>query len=425
MVKLSRSFSSLRSFKALCVGDFLLDLYTMGRVKRISPEAPVPVMEALSQESRPGGAGNVVLNLRALGGAVFSVGRRGADEDGKTLQQQIDGLLVEPGYRTPVKNRLIADSQQLLRIDFETISPIPKSLEEEAIAQLEATIPTVQVVAVSDYGKGFLTPRVLSAAIHIARAANVPVLVDPKGIDFTKYRGATLLKPNLSEAYAAAKLPLSASLDKVAETLLRITQVDHLLITRSEAGMSLFNKSGKREDFPVRSKEVKDVTGAGDTVLAMMSLGLANNLDMAATIQLANIAAGLSIERLGCVQITLPEIARRLLHFNEAPKLFDEHHADALLHALEGKKYNLLQLFSGQEMTNGLFRSIRKLAEQEDKELIVHIGGATPSDELVHLLSSLNEVDFIVLEKKSLAELHKTHLPAAIFSLKNDTLACH
>jgi D-beta-D-heptose 7-phosphate kinase/D-beta-D-heptose 1-phosphate adenosyltransferase len=423
MVKLSRSFSSIRPFKALCIGDFLLDVYTMGRVKRISPEAPVPVMEAISQESRPGGAGNVVLNLRALGSTVFSIGRMGGDADGETLRQQIDGLLVEPGYRTPVKNRLIADSQQLLRIDFEKVSPIPKTLEEEAILQLEKVIPTMQVVAVSDYGKGFLTQRVLSAAIRIAREAQIPIVVDPKGIDFTKYRGATLLKPNLSEAYAAAKLPLSATLDEVASILLQITDVDQLLITRSEAGISLFSRSGKREDFPVRSKEVKDVTGAGDTVLAMISLGLANGLDMASTIQLANIAAGLSIERLGCVQITLPEIARRLLHFNEAPKLFDEHHTDALVHALQGKQYNLLNLFPGQEMTNALFRAVRHLAEQEEKELIIHLHGANPSDELVHILSSLTEVDYLVLEKTGLQQLYNTHMPAGVFTIEGGVLA--
>ncbi len=401
MVKLPSSFRSIQPFRALCIGDFLLDVYTMGRVKRISPEAPVPVMEGLSQESRPGGAGNVVLNLRALGGHVISVGRIGRDPDGETLTKQIPGLLIEPGYRTPVKNRLIADSQQLLRIDFETISSLTPLLEAQAVALLEEQIPNVQVVAISDYGKGFLTPRVLTAAIRIARKANVPVLVDPKGIDFAKYRGCTMIKPNLSEAYAAAKLPSSAPLDEVAAVLLQHVDAEQLLITRSEAGMSLFERGGKRFDFPVRSKEVKDVTGAGDTVLAMISLGLANRLDMAATIQLANIAAGLSIERLGCVQITLPEIAKRLLDFNEDPKLFDEHHIDALVHALQGKRYSLLRVRAPQEMTNSLLRNIRQM----QRPLIVSLDGFSPADELVYLLSRLSEVDHIVLEEKGLQHL--------------------
>jgi len=384
------NFRSIKPFKALCLGDFLLDVYTVGRVKRISPEAPVPVMEGLSQESRPGGAGNVVLNLRALGGTVISLGRVGADADGETLTRTLGDLLIEPNYRTPVKNRLIAESQQLLRIDFETISPLPPLLETRAVSLLEEHIPQMQVVAISDYGKGFLTPRVLGAALRIAKKHHVPVLVDPKGIDFAKYRGCTLIKPNLSEAYAAAKLPNSATLDEVAAALLPVIDAEHLLITRSEAGMSLFERGGRRSDFPVRSREVKDVTGAGDTALAVIALGLANRLDMAATVQLANIASGLSIERLGCVQVTLPEMAKRMLDFNEDPKVFDEQHMDALVHVLEGKMYSLLKLGAVREMTNALLQTIR----QQQRPLVVSVD---EYNDLVYALSRLPEVDYIVL----------------------------
>ena len=282
MVKLARTFSHFRPFKALVMGDFMLDTYTTGRVKRISPEAPVPVMEVLKQESRPGGAGNVVLNLTTLGATVYAVGRIGSDKEGEELKQHLfsadtSSLLVEPNYKTPVKNRLIADSQQLIRVDFETITPLKPELEEAVIIRLKELIPQVDVVAISDYGKGFLTQSLIQAALQIAKEAKIPAIVDPKGSDFTKYRGATVLKPNLSEAYAAAKCPPHASLDDVAKQLL--TLADILLITRSEAGISIFNADG-RTDFPVRSKEVKDVTGAGDTVLAMICLGLANGLDI-------------------------------------------------------------------------------------------------------------------------------------------------
>ena len=317
------NLSFIQPFQALVLGDFMLDTYTSGRVKRISPEAPVPILEVLKQESRPGGAGNVVLNLATLGANVLSIGRIGADAEGRELKQRLStsgvdssGLLVEPNYRTPVKNRLIADSQQLLRVDLETITAIGVDFEQGILALLEKAIPSVQVVAVSDYGKGFLSEAVLARAIECARKNNVPIIVDPKGIEIRKYHGATVLKPNLSEAYAAAKLPPTASLDEVAEILLHLSDVEFLLITRSEAGMSLFRRNGSRRDFPVHFKEVKDVTGAGDTVLAMISLGLANHLDLSEAAELANIAAGLSIERLGCVQVTLPEIARRLLEFN-------------------------------------------------------------------------------------------------------------
>lgn len=330
MVNLTKTLSHLQPFKALVLGDFLLDMYTTGKVRRISPEAPVPVMEVLKQESRPGGAGNVVLNLAALGATVFAVGRIGDEPFGAELKQLLrridtNSLLVELNYRTPVKNRFIADSQQLIRVDFETTSPLHPDLEKKILAQLKILIPQVQVVALSDYGKGFLTNRLIRAALQMAKEANIPTVVDPKGIDFIKYKGATVLKPNLMESYAAAKLPTEAPLEEVARVLAPLADI--LLITRSEAGISVF-KGGERSDFPVRSKEVKDVTGAGDTVLAMLCLGLANGLDIYEAAQLANVGASLSVERLGCVQITLPELAKRLLETGGG--ISDESHTYAL-----------------------------------------------------------------------------------------------
>jgi rfaE bifunctional protein kinase chain/domain len=310
--------TTFHPFKALVLGDFLLDVYTTGRVGRISPEAPVPIMEVIKEESKAGGAGNVVLNLVALGAEVFSMGRIGADLKGQELKEKLmqkgvntTPLFVEPNYRTPVKNRLIASAQQLLRVDFEVISPLPEEIERCVLEKLQQLIPQVQVVAISDYGKGFLSDTVIQRAIQLAKLSKVPVIVDPKGSDFSKYRGATFLKPNLMEAYLAAKMQKGTSLDAVAHQILTFSEVEQLLITRSEEGISLFNRKGERKDFAVRSKEIKDVTGAGDTVLAVMSLALAHQLDIDLAVQLSNIAAGLSVERLGCAQITLEEISQR------------------------------------------------------------------------------------------------------------------
>jgi rfaE bifunctional protein kinase chain/domain len=425
MVKLSKSFRSIKPFTALVLGDFFVDTYTSGHVKRISPEAPVQVLEVLKQETKPGGAGNAAKNIATMGAKVFVIGRIGDDAEGHLLHRELgkdgidaSGLILEPRYRTPVKNRLIAGGQQLLRVDFETISSLDSALEPLVIEQLNVRIPTVQVVAVSDYGKGFLTTPILAAAIQIAKKAGVPLIIDPKGTDFSKYRGATILKPNLSEAYAAAKLPLSATLDDVASTILLSTHVDTLLITRSEAGISLFEPGGKRNDFPVRSKEVKDVTGAGDTVLATISLALANGLDMGSATQLANIAAGISIERFGCVQVTLPEIARRLLEYDADSKIFDENHTHALRQALKDRNYILLILDQSQEMTNDVLRSIRHLAQDNGSELLVYIQGDNPKPEFVYLLSLLTEVDFIVLQSEQLEDFH----PHEIFTLEQGQL---
>ncbi len=420
MVNFSGIFGRLNSFRCLVLGDFLLDTYTTGRVKRISPEAPVPVMEVEKQEMRLGGAGNVVLNLCALGGSCIAFGRTGDDEAGQNLRSllqkngiDVRNLFVEAGYMTPMKNRLIADSQQLLRVDLEKVTPLIPSLEQSCIEQLEICIPQVQIVALSDYGKGFLTNRLIQSALLIAKRHNIPTIVDPKGSDFAKYRGATILKPNLMEAYAAAKVSSSHSLDEVAGQILEKTEVDQLMITRSEAGISLFSKCEKRRDFPVLSKEVKDVTGAGDTVLATLCLGLSNQLEIGMAIQLANLAAGIAIERLGCVQVSLPDIIRRFLEYDHEAKIFDACRIDVLCQVLKGHSYSLMMLSKEQSITLDLFRMIRKLSE--NKILIVYMPESSVEDELVQFLLSLSEVDYILFNERSVHDLCKAMPPEEMY----------
>lgn len=429
MVKLSGTLSHFQSVQALVIGDFMLDTYTTGRVKRISPEAPVPVMEVIRKESRPGGAGNVVLNLTALGAKVVCLGRIGADSEGVQMklclsQDGVDlqGLLIEDNYSTPVKNRLIADSQQLLRVDQETITPISPAFEKKIIALLKKLITQVKVVAISDYGKGFLTPSLIAQTIALAKKAKIPVIVDPKGMDFRKYKGATILKPNLAEAIAASQLGPSASIDDVAKRIMEISDVDLLLITRSEAGMSLFDREEMRRDFPVRSREVLDVTGAGDTVLAVISAALANQLDISSAVELANIAAGIAIERLGCAQVTISLLARRLLEYDTDTKIFDDTHTFALMQVLKDKSYSLLVLPKGQKMSNALFRSLRGLKAKEKQELIVYVSDSDPEDEFIHFLSSLQDVDYIILQSESLKKLCESIQPREMFILKGETL---
>ena len=260
--------------------------------------------------------------------------------------------------------------------------------------------------------------------IELAKTQNIPVIVDPKGDDFTKYQGVTVLKPNLQEAYAAAKLPQEAPLEQVAETLFKEVSVDMLMITRSESGISLFTQDGKRHDFPVRSKEVIDVTGAGDTVLATVSVALANDLDIKYAAQLANIAAGIAIERVGCARINLSDLAVRLLEYDVDNKVFDEEHLFALQQALKNKRYCVLGLYSSHGMSTALFGSIRKLASRDsDMKLIVYVRDANPDEEFISLLSSLVEVNFVVLKCESLKNLCEIIHPHEVFLMENNKLA--
>lgn len=423
-------FSQFRQIKVLVIGDLMLDTYTTGKVRRISPEAPVSVLHVQKEESRPGGAGNVALNLVSLGAQVIAIGRVGADVSGDLLRLSleregvnIDGVVTQSEFKTPVKNRLIADSQQILRVDSETVSPVSTELEEQIVDLLQQSIDQVQVIAVSDYGKGFLSRFLLKNLMELAKKKNIPVIVDPKGEEFSKYQGATILKPNLSEAYQAVKMPLETPIEQVAASLLRTCAVDMLLITRSELGISLFTREGDHLDFPVRSKEVKDVTGAGDTVLAMISVAMANGLDIRYAVQLANIAAGIAIERLGCARINLAEMAERLLEFDIENKIFDEEHLFALQQVLQGKRFSLLGLTTTCGMSTALFKTIRKIvARDPGKKLIIYVRDSEPDEEFVLLLSSLAEVDFIVLKCESLQDLCETIHPHEVYLMEGETL---
>jgi len=306
--------------KILVIGDFLLDVYTFGEVVRISPEAPVPVLCVTHESRRPGGAGNAILNLISLGMEVLAVGRVGNDVGGSTFLQAMAnegvdtrGILCDPSFQTPVKNRMIAAGQQIVRIDYEKPTPLCQQLEKELVALLPKLLNGVHMVAISDYAKGLLTPSLLGQVICASKERDIPVVVDPKGLDFHRYQGATLIKPNYSEAVGAAGLGMEATLDDVAARILHNVDIETLMITRSKEGISVFDRQGGREDFPAQVHEVKDVTGAGDTVLAIITAALANRLSIAEAAKLANIAAGIAIERIGCARISLADLSARLI----------------------------------------------------------------------------------------------------------------
>ncbi len=422
MVRLVGTIGRLRTSKVLVAGDLILDTYTVGKVHRISPEAPVAVVKVHHEEHRPGGSGNVVLNLRSLGAEVVTLGRVGDDHAGRLLIECLQcegvntaGILPQLGVPTPVKNRIIADNQQIVRVDREEAQPLCPVLEKQLLAQLPELLKGVDLVAISDYGKGFFTPTLISGLIATARQCNIPVVVDPKGIDFRKYRGASVIKPNLSEAIMASGLPQEVGLDTIAAKVLEITDADVLMITRSQDGISLFHRAGKRDDFPVKVHEVRDVTGAGDTVLAMLSCALASGLSIAEASQLCNVAAGIAIERFGCARVSLSDIARRVLEGDVANKVFDEEHLFALQQTLVGRKLAVLGLNSVEGLSPRAFGLMQQIARRDNWSLLVYLRDNDPDMHLIEMLVSLREVDFIILKSESLRHLCNCIHPDEVF----------
>lgn len=407
MVKLASIFEQFGPAHVLVIGDLMLDTYTIGKVRRISPEAPVPVLHVTHEEKRAGGAGNVVLNLLSLGCDVDVVGRIGSDAAGKelveTLRQsgaQVSGVVVQEDWPTSVKNRIIADQQQIVRVDTEVVLPIAQQSEQMLLDQIPKLLENIQVVAISDYGKGFLSKVLLQALIEAAAEKKIPVITDPKGQDFSKYAGSTILKPNLSEAIAASGLESTEDLSFVAAEIHKQVAIGNLMITRSADGISLFPSEGEKTDFAVSSQEIKDVTGAGDTVLAMLSYALANGIDLHEAIALSNVAAGIAIEHLGCARVTLSDLAKRLLRNNSSTKVFNSKHLFAVRAALEDAQVAMLVVDSSVGLVPELFRKIRVLAEKKDHKVVVYVNDLVPDPEFVQTMASMIDVACVILKDK-------------------------
>ncbi|HTR58731.1 MAG TPA: D-glycero-beta-D-manno-heptose-7-phosphate kinase [Casimicrobiaceae bacterium] len=303
--------AAVAAARVLVVGDVMLDRYWFGEVERISPEAPVPVVRIARHEERPGGAANVARNAAALGAQVMLVSVVGDDEAGRALERLLIGDKVrtsfhrDPALPTTVKLRVIGRQQQLLRIDFET-TPSHEILATK-LADYERTLPDFDVVVLSDYGKGGLAH--IERMIELARARGTPVLVDPKGEDFLRYRGATMLTPNRAEfRQVAGSWRNEAEFATKAQTLRAELAVQALLITRSEEGMSLFTDAGAVH-IPAQAREVYDVSGAGDTVIATLGVLLGARADVASAVRIANQAAGIVVGKLGTAVVNPDELS--------------------------------------------------------------------------------------------------------------------
>ena len=307
--------------RVLVVGDVMLDRYWSGPTGRISPEAPVPVVKVEHNEERPGGAANVALNVAALGAGSLLLGLTGQDEAAAALSDKLTSVGVKSdfvavaNFPTITKLRILSRNQQLLRLDFEegfhAVDPEP------LLAKMRALLPEVDVVILSDYGKGALES--VRQMIAMARAAKVPVLVDPKGTDFDKYRGATLLTPNMSEFEAVVgKVRDEQDLVKKGLGLIERFELEALLVTRSEHGMTLLRADQDELHLPAQAHEVFDVTGAGDTVIGTLATALAAGKSLDESCALANTAAGIVVGKLGTSTVSPIELANAVYGDNES-----------------------------------------------------------------------------------------------------------
>ena len=293
----------------LVVGDCMLDCYCFGQAARISPEAPVPVVRIERRDERPGGAANVALNSATLGTHTYLLGLCGDDQSGTQLKYYLEQagvhthLVTVPDKPTITKSRVVALQQQLLRFDEESLFSSTQSAQ--LIPQLESLVQTVDAVILSDYGKGTLSESVIQVALQ----AKVPVLVDPKGHDFSRYQGATLLTPNRKE-FEAIVGPCFNEQDLVQKGLdiIKAYDLKGLLITRGAEGMTLLQADGSRYHLPAQRHDVFDVTGAGDTVISVLACALAAGSDLVNSTKLANLAASLAVTQLGAVAITPSEL---------------------------------------------------------------------------------------------------------------------
>jgi D-beta-D-heptose 7-phosphate kinase/D-beta-D-heptose 1-phosphate adenosyltransferase len=310
----------------LVVGDVMLDKYIQGSVDRVSPEAPVPVVHATRRSQKPGGAGNVAMNVVGLGARATVVGFAGEDEDRTALAQALAAggvearLIPVEGFPTISKLRILGGNQQIVRLDIESKGLRPAEAYAALLAEVRELLPQASGLILSDYAKGTLTAEVCQALIGAARQAGIPVLVDPKGADFQRYRGATTISPNLKELALAtgdASVPLEALLELVldrGQAMVSGLRIDYLTVTLGERGIAVLHPEG-RFHAPAMARQVFDVSGAGDTVIAMLALAAAAGIGIEDAVRVANLAAGIVVGKLGTVPIARHELVAALTEF--------------------------------------------------------------------------------------------------------------
>jgi rfaE bifunctional protein kinase chain/domain len=315
MQSVSELITGFSRLKVLIIGDLMIDSYTWGRVSRISPEAPVPVVNVIRRESRLGGAGNVVLNIASLGARAVICSVIGDDAPGRELQKIIldanlstDGLIVEAGRMTTVKERIIAGSQQVVRVDSETENTISSSSQQALLAHIKGSLKDVDVIIFEDYDKGVLNEDLIQKVILLAKENNIPTVVDPKRKNFFAYQGATLFKPNLHELRdGLGLLPMDFDAEHLVDTVRKFKvsqEFSGVFVTLSERGVYI-DLENDQKLIPAHIRQISDVSGAGDTVISIAACVLALGGSTEQIASLANLGGGLVCESLGVVPINV------------------------------------------------------------------------------------------------------------------------
>jgi len=318
---IAKAVAAFAGRRVLVAGDLMLDRYWSGDVDRISPEAPVPIVRKIGAFGVPGGAANTACNVAALGARVTLFGVTGQDEAGAELRAMLSRrgidcarLSIAPARPTTVKLRILAHDQQIVRIDEEDTAPIDAGLAAGVVKRAARLMPRVDAVLVSDYAKGFATTPLVKGIIAAAVRHGKPVVVDPKGADFERYRGATVLKPNRSELALLTGLPARHHRETMhaARQLLRVAGSTTIVVTEGKDGMTLLRPGKPDEHFPSFAREVYDVTGAGDTALATLAVALAAGAPLGDAVWLANLAAGLAVGESGTVAISRDKLVKAM-----------------------------------------------------------------------------------------------------------------
>ena len=319
--KIKNKVGNFRNAKVLVVGDLILDEFLWGDVSRISPEAPVPVVWVKKESFMPGGASNVANNLSSLGANVYLAGVIGDDERGAVLKGELEqkgintaGIITDDTRPTILKTRVVAQHQQVVRIDRERVDPLGAGVVAKLIRYIESIMKDIDAVIIEDYGKGVITPALLRKVVPAAKRHNKIISVDPKEENFKYYKGISVITPNNNEASKAVGFEIKdeATLVKAGEVLLRKLNCKIALITLGENGMAVFQKAKPVKHIPTMAQEVFDVSGAGDTVIATYTLSLAAGADPIMAAHIANCAAGIVVGKVGIAVVTPNELLERI-----------------------------------------------------------------------------------------------------------------